>query len=223
MVRAKLTKLLSLIAVVCFFTSLAYGQEFRAFVMGTGSFLGNERFFTNVNQRFRSNYASGGKIIFGGEYPLSNIFGAEGSYGYGRNNLRVTNLSASQTLGYGVRSQRVSANLVGHSPISLLGVRPYATGGLEFDHFGPTSQAKTIAFTQGFAGQVVTLGSANKLGVNFGGGVDWSFFPTLALRLDLRDHLTGTPTYGLSGGRFPISGAAHDVEFSVGLVFHMGK
>ena len=53
MVRAKLTKLLSLIAVVCFFTSLAHGQEFRAFVMGTGSFLGNERFFTNVNQRFR--------------------------------------------------------------------------------------------------------------------------------------------------------------------------
>jgi Outer membrane protein beta-barrel domain len=223
MVRAKLTKLLSVIAILFFSASLAHGQEFRAFVVGTGSFLENERFFTKANQPFRSNYASGGKIIFGGEYPLSNIFGAEGSYGYGRNNLRVASLGPSQTLGYGVRSQRVSANLVGHSPVSLLGVRPYATGGFEFDHFGPTSQARTVAFTQGFAGQVVTLGSANKLGVNFGGGVEWSSFPTLALRLDLRDHLTGTPTYGLSGGRFPISGAAHDVEFSVGLVFHMGK
>ena len=155
--------------------------------------------------------------------PALQHFRSRGLLRLRAHHLRVTNLSASQTLGYGVRSQRVSANLVGHSPISLLGVRPYATGGLEFDHFGPTSQAKTMAFTQGFTGQVVTLGSANKLGVNFGGGVDWSFFPTLALRLDLRDHLTGTPTYGLSGGRFPISGAAHDVEFSVGLVFHMGK
>jgi hypothetical protein len=198
--------------------------------MAGGSFLEDERFFTcnvtNVacsNDRFRSNYASGGKITLGGEYSLSKVLGLEGSYAYGRNNLRLSNLTASQTLGYGVRTQRFSANAVAHSPISFLGVRPYLTAGLEYDHLGPTSQAKTLAFTQGFAGPTATLGSNNKVGVNYGGGADWSFFPTLSLRLDLRDHITGTPTYGLSSGRYPVSGAAHDVELSAGIVFHIGK
>jgi Outer membrane protein beta-barrel domain len=221
MIRVRFALLV--VALICALSSSVRAEEFRAFVMGTGSFLENERFFTNANQRYRSNYASGGKIIFGGEFPLSSIVGVEGSYAYGRNNLRVTNLGIPQTVGFGIRTQRISANLVGHSPVSLLGVRPYATGGLEIDHFGPTSQAKTIAFTQGIAGQVVTLGAANKLGVNFGGGLEWSFFPLLAARLDLRDHITGTPTYGLSGARLPISGAAHNVEFSLGLVVHVGK
>jgi len=191
--------------------------------MGTGSFLENEHFFTNANQRYRWNYAPGGKIIFGGEFPLSSIVGVEGSYGYGRNNLRVTNLDASQTVGYGVRLQRISANLVAHSPASFLGVKPYATGGFEFDHFGPTSQAKTTAFTEGIAGQVVTLGAANKIGFNFGGGLDWSFLPTLDVRFDFRDHVTGTPTYGLSNTTLHISGAANNLDFSLGLVFHLGK
>jgi len=67
------------------------------------------------------------------------------------------------------------------------------------------------------------LGGSNQVGVNYGGGVDWGFFPTLALRLDLRDHITGTPTYGLSTARYSVSGDAHNVELSLGLVFHIGK
>src|SRR5215472_7698785 len=101
MVRAKLV--IPVVALVCFLTAPLRAQEFRAFVMGTGSFLENEHFFTNANQRYRSNYAPGGKVIFGGEFPLSSIVGVEGSYGYGRNNLRVTDLGTSETVGFGVR------------------------------------------------------------------------------------------------------------------------
>jgi len=223
MTRAKLAQLLPLVVLALFSTSAARAQGVRVFVMGGGSFLEDERFFTRLGDRFRSNYASGGKITFGGEFSLAPVFGFEGSYGYGRNNLRVTDLAASQTLAYGVRTQRLSANLVAHSPVPVLGVRPYATAGLEYDHLGPTSQAKTLAFTQGFADQLVTLSASNQVGFNYGGGIEWSFFPTLALRLDLRDHITGTPTYGLSSARFPISGAAHGVELSVGLTFHIGR
>jgi hypothetical protein len=224
MIRAKLTQPLWALALICLSASLARAQGIRVFVMGSGSFRQDDRFFINsANQRFQSSYASGGKITFGGELSLANIIGVEGSYGYGRNNLRIRNLSQSQTLGYGVRTQRVSANLVGHSPISFLGLRPYATGGLEYDHLAPTDQANRLAFTQGFAGQLLTLGGSNQVGVNYGGGVDWGFFPTLALRLDLRDHITGTPTYGLSTARYSVSGAAHNVELSLGLVFHIGK
>jgi len=223
MIRQKLAQLLLVVAALCFFTSLARAQGIRVFVMGDASFLKNERFFLASGERFRSNYASGGKITLGGEFSLAKVLGLEGSYGYGRNNLRVTDLSASQTLGYGVNFHRVSANLVVHSPISFLGVEPYATGGVEYDHLGPTSQAKTLAFTQGFTEQLVRLGASNKVGFNYGAGAEWSFFPTLALRLDLRDHVTGSPTYGLASSRFPISGVAHDVELSAGLVFHIGR
>ena len=223
MTRAKLAQLLPLVVLALFSTSAARAQGVRVFVMGGGSFLEDERFFTRLGDRFQSNYASGGKITFGGEVSLAPVFGFEGSYGYGRNNLRVTDLAASQTLAYGVRTQRLSANLVAHSPVPVLGVRPYATAGLEYDHLGPTSQAKTLAFTQGFADQLVTLSASNQVGFNYGGGIEWSLVPALALRLDLRDHITGTPTYGLSSVRFPISGAAHGVELSVGLTLHIGR
>ena len=107
--------------------SAGIGAPVKVFVMGGGSFLEDERFFTSLGDRFRSNYASGGKITFGGEFSLAPAFGFEGSYGYGRNNLRVTDLAAPQTLAYGVRTQRLSANLMIHSPTPVLGVRPYAT------------------------------------------------------------------------------------------------
>ena len=216
--------LLALIAMICTFNSLARGQGARVFVMAGGSFLQDDRFFSNLSlQRLQSSYASGGKLTLGGELSMAQILGLEGSYSYGHNNLRIRNLDVSQTLGYGVRMQRLAINAVAHSPISLLGVRPYATAGVEYDHLGPTDRANRLAFRQGFAGQTLTLGSSNLLGLNYGGGAEWSFFPTLALRLDLRDHVTGTPTYGLSSRQYRVSGAAHDTEVSVGLVFHIGK
>jgi len=224
MVRARLAQSLYALLFLCFSAAFARGQGVRAFIMAGGSFRQDNRFFTNLaNRRFESSYASGGRITIGGELSLANIIGVEGSYGYGRNNLRIRDLAQSQTLGYGMRTQRLSVNLMGHSPVAVLGLRPYATGGLEYDHLGPTDQANRLAFTRGFAGQQLTLGNSNQVGVNYGGGVEWSFFPTLALRLDLRDHITGTPTYGLSSARYRVSGAAHNVEFSLGVVFHIGK
>jgi opacity protein-like surface antigen len=225
MTRPRLTQLLCLVAGVCISSSPARAQGARVFAMGSGSFLLNQKFFTAVSEPFRSDYASGGKITLGGEVTPWKLFGVEAAYGYGTNNLRVTDLSTtpSSTQGYGVKAQRLSANLVLHSPAAVFGVRPYATAGLEYDRFSPTTQAKSAAFAQGFAAQGVTLGASNKIGINYGAGVEWSFIPKLALRLDFRDHVTGTPTYGLSSGRYNISGVAHDAERSAGLVLHIGK
>jgi opacity protein-like surface antigen len=224
MMRARLVLLFLVVAVVCFSTTPARAQGIRVYVMGSGSFLENSHVFSNpFGEQFGSNYASGGKVTLGAEIPLVKFLEFEGSYGIGRNNLRVTDLSSSQTLGYGVRTQRWSGNVVVRSPASFLSVRPYATGGLEYDHLGTTGQAKSLAFTEGFADQTVKLGASNQVGFNYGAGADWGFFPALALRLDLRDHVTGTPTYGLSSHQFAVSGAAHNVELSVGLVLHIGK
>ena len=224
--RRRVAQLLSLVAMVCFSTSLARAQGVRVFVMGGGSFLKDERFFTQLvggSDQFRSNYASGGKFIFGGELSIGQILGVEASYGFGHNNLRMTNLSESETLGYSVHAQRVSGNMMVHSPVAFAGVRPYGTVGLEYDHLGPTSDAKTLAFTEGLAGNVVTLGAANQFGFNFGGGAEWNFLPDLAARLDFRDHITGTATYGLPHQLYPVGGTAHTLELAAGLSFHFGK
>lgn len=224
MMRAKLAQLLSVVAMVCFSTSLARAQGVRIFLMGSGSFLEDNRTFNGgLGVPYQSSYASGAKITFGGELSLAKILGFEASYGYGRNNLRLTDQAASQTFGYGVREQRLSGDLVVHSPVKYFGVRPYASGGLEYDHLAPTSQATTLASIGGFAGQIVSLGASNKLGFNYGAGVEWSSLPNVALRLDVRDHVTSSPTYGLTSSQFPISGRAHDAEVSVGVVFHIGK
>ncbi len=232
MLRIKLLQLVCVLVAGSYFSALAHAQGIRVFAMASGSYLYDEKFFTipASGDQFRSNYATGGKITLGGEVTPWKILGFEASYGIGRNNLRVADLTVTppaQT-GYGVRAQRYSGNAVLHSPVALGGLRPYLTGGLEYDRVAPTSQAKTQAFTQGFAGQVGTvLGANNLLGVNLGGGVEWGFLPALGLRLDLRNHFTGTPRYGLpptstTSAVYPVSGMANNLEFSAGITIHLG-
>ncbi len=230
MLRLRSIQLFCLLVVGCFFSNTAHAQGIRIFAMGSGSYLFNEKFFTIEGDRFRSNYASGGKITVGAEVTPWKILGFEGAYGIGRNNLRVADLQLTppEEAGFGVRVQRYSGNAVLHSPVALAGLRPYLTGGLEYTRFGPTSGARTLAFTQGFAGQIAVLGASNQLGVNVGGGVEWGFLPALALRLDLRNHITGTPTYGLpqrssTAAIFPVSGKANNLEISAGITFHLGR
>jgi hypothetical protein len=240
--RARLTQLLCLGAAICIGSSAARAQGIRVFVEGSGSFFLDQKNF-NIPEvvpktglsflaPFRSNYASGGRITLGAEFTPWKIAGLEAAYGYGTNNLRVTSLastvgpsgtSSGTTQGYGVKSQRLSTNLVVHSPVAFLRLRPYATAGLEYDHFGPTSQAKASA-TIGFAGEPnIQLGASNKIGINYGGGIEWSFLRKLALRVDVRDHITGTPTYGLTSGQYSVGGLGHDAELSAGFVIHLGK
>lgn len=178
--------------------------------------LQREKLFGALNP-VESNYKTGGGFTLGAELRLNRILGVEGSYSRVRNNLTLTNLGVSPAVesGYGMHDQRLSADLVAHAPISFLGLKPYLAGGPEYDHFSQAGPSSNI-----FSGFTNTpLGAANKLGLNYGGGLDWRFLPFIALRLDVRDHVTTTPTYGFpsssnTGPYFPVSGAAHDLEYS---------
>jgi len=207
-----------------------HAQGYNVFVMGGGSSLFDKNNYTVSTGDFRSTYKNGGQFTVGAEVPLFKFFGLEGSYGYGRNNLAVTDLGTNTETGFNTRNQRLSGDFVVHSPKSFFHLRPYVLAGLEYDRFSPVGNAAAHATSPGFNNVADTaLNPANKLGFNYGGGVELKLIRWVGLRFDVRDHLTGSPNYGLpassstGGAVFPVSGAAHDLEYSAGVVFHFGK
>jgi hypothetical protein len=203
--------------------------------MGGGSSLLDQRSFTEYYIPYASRYSGGGKVIVGVEAPLlkSKIFGIEGSYGFGRDNLELTyfNYNPVEVRAYGVRNDRFSGDIVARAPGVWRGIRPYAVVGVEYDIFDPTTAAQSYAESHGFAGGVsAKLASQGTPGFNYGGGFDYQVASKVDLRIDVRDHWTGSPTYGLPSTSttayeafFPISGSAHDIEYSVGIVYRFGK
>ncbi len=220
---------------LCLSATVGRAQNSLVYLVGGGSSLRDARSFPEASIPYSTAYASGYRGIGGIEVPLkkSKIFGLEGSFGYGQNNLKLSKLDVNPVLikSYGLRDSRVSGDLVVHSPSTYRGARPYFVLGAEYDRFSPSPSATTLATTTGFAfANVAKLASEGDGGVNFGGGIDLKMSTKLGLRLDVRDHVTSSPTLGLPYGQtpssrayFPISGPAHDIEYSIGLVYHFGK
>jgi len=223
-------------AALCLGMASARAQDYKVFIMGADSPLADKRTFMegpNSEIPFGSQYATGGKAIAGVEVPLHKIGGIEGSYGYGPNNLEISQFIYNPTIvqGYSVRNHRFSGDIVGRVPGDWKGVHVYGVFGIEYDVFSPTSSAKTLAKTQGFAfAPSAQLASQGKAGFNVGAGIDYKWSSRVDLRLDVRDHLFGSPTYGLpqaattaTTAYFPVGGPAHDIEYSIGIVYKFRK
>ena len=223
------TAALSLIAAV------GKAQTSGVFVTGGGNRFSDARSFEEAYIPYQTTYAAGAGANLGFELPLkrSKIFGLELSYGYSQNNLELTYENSPTlpvTKSYGLRDNRFSGDLVVHSPSTFRGIRPYAVVGAEYDRFSPSSAAVALANTTGFAyAPVAKLTSEGDGGVNFGGGLDYNVTEKWGVRLDVRDHVTTSPTLGLpygitpsSNAYFPISGDANSLQYSIGIVYHFG-
>jgi opacity protein-like surface antigen len=220
----------------CLSTTTVRAQGYRFFLLGGASSFTDQRSFSegpNSSIPYLSRYAGGGKVIAGVEVPLNKIFGVEGSYGFGQNNLELNYLIYNPVVvkGYSVRNSRFSADIVGHVPAVWRGIRAYGVLGPEFDLFAPTSSAQTTATTQGFAfATSARLVSEDHPGFNVGVGIDYQVASKVDLRIDVREHMTGSPRLGLpnaatstSAAYFPVGGPAYDLEYSLGLVYRFGK
>jgi opacity protein-like surface antigen len=233
MTAKKFVQGLILTMALCLSTTTGRAQGYRFFIMGADSVFTDKRSFTEGYLPYTSGYAGGGKAIAGIEMPFYKIFGLEGSYGYGQNNLRISNLEYNPAIvkGYGVRNNRFSGDIVGHVPGIWRGIRAYGVMGVEYDLFSPTSSAQTLAESHGFAfAPSAKLASKGKPGFNVGGGIDYKVVSKVDLRIDVRDHMFGSPTYGLpqaatsaTSAFFPVGGPAHAIEYSIGLVYRFGK
>jgi hypothetical protein len=221
---------------VCLSATAGRAQNDRIFVLVGGSALNNKQSFTEGFINYSTSYAMGGRGIAGVELPLkgSKIFGIEVSYAYGQSNLKLANLNYTYQpiTAYGLRDNRVSADIVAHAPGAYRGIQPYVAGGAEFDDFAPTAAAQTLATKIGFAFEpTAKLSSHGTGGVNFGGGLDHKLLSKVDLRIDIRDHLFGSPTFGLPTTQpstaglawFPVKGRASDIVYSIGIVYHFGR
>jgi hypothetical protein len=63
--------------------------------------------------------------------------------------------------------------------------------------------------------------------MNLGVGLEHKIMRRVDFRVEARDHIVGTPTFGLpnaySDAIFPVKGKANDVEYTAGFVVQIGK
>jgi len=219
---------------LCLIATVGKAQNSLLYVTGGGSDIRGIHDFEEAFIPYQSTFAKGGGGNLGIELPLkkSNIFGVEFSYGFSQNNLELTNENTNPVTetSYGLRDSRFSGDIVVHSPSTFRSIRPYFVVGAEYDRFSPTSAAVSLGNRVGFAyAPVAKLTSQGNGGVNFGGGLDYQVTEKWGVRIDVRDHITSSPTLGLpygitpsSNAYYPVSGDAHSIQYSIGIVYHFG-
>jgi len=215
--------------------SLVQGRELKfsldVLALGGGSTLVDALYFTSASELYHSRFDYGSKFTIGAGVPYWKFLSLETTYTVGSNNLVVTNTSVFPhvPLTYPVRIYRGNLSAVVRAPFAWKGLRPYGAGGVEYDRFSPTPGAITTATNRGFgAVSTATINGNDEAGLNLGGGLERKLAKRLALRLDLRDHITNSPAFGLPresliSAAFPVKGRANNIEYTAGIVVHLGK
>jgi opacity protein-like surface antigen len=220
---------------LCLGATVGRAQTSLIYVTGGGTIMRDAKSFDLNFIPFTSQFANGAGGNLGVELPLkkSKIFGLELSYGLSQNNFELTDQNTNPTteVSYGLRDNRISGDIVLHSPATFRNIRPYFVAGPEYDRYSPTSAAVTLAARVGFgtSAPVAKLSSEGDWGVNIGGGLDYKVTEKWGVRIDVRDHLTSSPTLGLPFGPtstspayFPVSGRASNIVYTIGIVYHFG-
>jgi opacity protein-like surface antigen len=214
---------LALAAMLGASTTLVYGQGIDAFLQGGGSAFFDKNYPTSTSGPLGTSYAPGGQFSAGIEARLGSILGLEGAYWWGQNNLRISQLGTSPGIqtSYGIHHQQVSADVLLHVPFPI--IKPYVAGGIDYVRFSPYGNTHVTlpGFTSSFSSTGGPfLSSSNKLGFNYGAGIELKVLPIVGFRVDARDFVTGSPSFGLPGN---FNAKANDLEYSVGIVLHFGK
>jgi hypothetical protein len=204
----------------------AQGSNLRFTLFGAGSFLKADRTFPAEGETYHTEFAPGGRAGIRVTLDITGHFSVEGTYAYGTNNFRLSNLSEVPPLvrGFGVSAQQIDGNVLYFFTSPRSRMRPFATFGFGTLRLSPSSEAKAAA-SQDFIAGPATLSSGNKFNINYGFGIEQKLVPYIGMRFDLRDHVLAVPRLGAppgpgapGAGFFPVSGLAHDVEVAVGIV-----
>jgi opacity protein-like surface antigen len=134
----------------------------------------------------------------------------EASYSYSPNHFTI------QPVGQTGFSSFNRVDLFSFNYVRYLGIKsrlqPFVTAGLGTNRFSGPSNA--VAVINGYA----NADNGWQFAWNYGGGADLVFGRDLALRMELRDYVTGLPAV-ITGTNDNITGTSHNVVPSVGIVF----
>jgi opacity protein-like surface antigen len=150
-------------------------------------------------------FSKTGRVAAGGRLRLTRHDALEASYSYSPNHLSLQ--EGTQSLGSAYnRVDLISFNYVRYLWIKTH-VQPFATAGVGINRFsGPPSVSPAVSDMAG-------VDNGWQFAWNYGGGADIVLRRHLALRLELRDYVTGQPS--------PITGTSHNVVPSIGIVFRL--
>src|SRR5207253_841684 len=117
--------------------------------------------------------------------------------GFGTNNLKVTDANTNpQTSAFGVKEHEIQFNFLSFFTSSGSHLRPFFISGVGDAHFAPTDAAKASA-ANNFINSPAQISSSNNANVTLGGGFEARARGRLGLRVDITDHISGVPTFGV--------------------------
>jgi len=225
-----LLAVLTVIFFICGSNAFAQFLDPRVTAFAGGSFLGGERGFIIEGDAFQSRFQNGGKVGIRVTADLTNSWSLEGTYSVSGNDLRITELDEvppeERFFGIGVHQFIFNGLYYINPPGETL--RFFFTAGIGWVRFSPSETAKILALVDKFINDSASIRSSNKFGFTFGAGMETRVNEWLGIRVDLRDHITGYPRFGLpetSSGPgstfFPVEGVLHNTEVSAGVVFYL--
>jgi len=196
-----MTKLVGVLALA--FSSVAFAQTGELWFnfgesllkdngIGTTQSFGGSADDVQLNSDWRFSFRFG--------FNQGNHFGHEIQYAYNRTQLQF-NL-ASPVVKDGMAFHQGGFNFLYYLlTTDKAKIRPFATAGVMFDDFVPPGNSATSG------------GGSNKFGANFGGGVKVHVKGIWAARFDIREYVSGKPSFGL-----PLtSGSLWQTEISAGV------
>jgi len=207
--------------------------QLDVFALAGGSTMVDAQYWLSADNLFHSRFEVGPKYTLGVAVPYGKLLSIETAFSAGPNDMVVLNTDVNPRVNviYPVRFYNGSVGGVVHAPFSRFHFRPYGELGIEFDRYSPTDAAVAKARNQGFAAVATAIMTHNdKFGLSVGAGLDRKLTKRVTFRIDLRDHIAGSPAFGLpffetkdNLGSYPVTGRVNNLEYTAGIVYHVGK
>ena len=152
-----------------------------------------------------SAFSKTGRVAAGARFRITRHDALEASYSYSPNHFSLQ--QGTQSLGSAYnRVDLISFNYVRYLWVRTP-VQPFATIGLGTNRFSGPSSASAVH------SGLVSADNGWQFAWNYGGGADLVLQRHFALRLELRDYVTGQPSF--------ITGTSHNIVPSLGVVFRL--
>jgi hypothetical protein len=158
-----------------------------------------------------SSFSKTGRLFAGARLRFTRHDALEASYSYGPNHFSLQPAGLPEVSGYN-RVGLTSFNYVRYL-WAKTSVQPFITAGLGVNRFSGPSSASTVVSSY------FTADNGWQFAWNFGGGAGLVLQRHLALRMELRDYITGQPKPGSTSGITGMGGTSHNIVPSAGIVF----